>query len=51
MKELIIGVAGGIGTIATALVTYFKPKHAVKINTAIPIVVTAICEVATIFFA
>ncbi len=51
MKELIIGVTGGIATIAIAVVTYFKPKHAVKINAAIPVIATAICEVATIFLA
>lgn len=51
MKELIIGVTGGISTIAIALVTYFKPKHAVKINAAIPVAATAICEIATILLA
>ena len=49
MLEMIIGVTGGVASIAVALVTYFKPKHAVKINAAIPVVATAICEVATIF--
>ena len=49
MLELIIGVTGGVASIAVACVTYFKPKHAVKINAAIPVVATAICEVASIF--
>lgn len=49
MLELIIGVVGGVATIAEALVAYFKPKHAVKISAAIPVVATAIIEVSTIF--
>lgn len=49
MLELIIGVTGGVASIAVACVTYFKPKHAVKINAAIPVVATAIIEVAQIF--
>lgn len=49
MLELITGVVGGVSAIAVAVVTYVKPKHAVKINAAIPIVATAIIEVATIF--
>lgn len=49
MLELIIGVTGGVSAIAVAVVTYIKPKQAVKINAAIPIIATAITEVATIF--
>jgi hypothetical protein len=49
MFELITGVVGGVSAIAVAIVTYVKPKHAVKINAAIPVVATAIVEVASIF--
>lgn len=49
MLQLIIGVTGGVAAIATAVVTYIKPKHAAKINAAIPLVATCICEIATIF--
>lgn len=49
MLELITGVTGGISAIAVAVVTYTKPKHAVKINAAIPIIATCIIEIATIF--
>lgn len=49
MLELIVGVTGGVSAIAVAVVTYVKPKHAVKINAAIPVIATAIVEVATIF--
>lgn len=51
MLELITGVVGGVAAIAVAVVTYTKPKHAVKINAAIPVVATAIIEVAQIFLA
>lgn len=49
MEELIIATVGSIATIATAFVTYFKPKHATKIVTAIGIVATATIEVAKLF--
>lgn len=49
MNELIVGCVGGTATIATALVTYFKPKHATKIVAAIGIVATATIEVAQLF--
>ena len=49
MFELITGVIGGVSTIAIAVVTYKKPKHAAKINAAISIVATAATEVASIF--
>ena len=49
MFELITGIVGGVASIAVAIVTYVKPKHAVKINAAIPVVATAIVEVASIF--
>lgn len=49
MFELITGVVGGVSSIAVSIVTYVKPKHAVKINAAIPVVATAIVEVASIF--
>lgn len=50
MNELIVGCVGGVATIAIALVTYFKPKHATKIVTAIGIVATAAVEVTKLFF-
>lgn len=49
MRELVTGIVGGTSTIAIALVTYFKPKHATKINTAIGIVATATIEVCNLF--
>lgn len=49
MEELIIGCVGGVATIATAIVTYLKPKHATKIVTAIGIVSTAALEVVHLF--
>ena len=49
MFNLITGVVGGISAIAVAIVTYVNPKHAVKINAAIPVVATAIIEVSSIF--
>lgn len=49
MFELIAGIMGGVATIATAIVTYTKPKHATKIVTAIGIVATAVVEVASVF--
>ena len=50
MNELIVGCIGGTATIATSFVTYFKPKHATKIVTAIGIVATAAVEVTNLFF-
>jgi hypothetical protein len=50
MEELIIGCVGGAATIATAVVTYLKPKHATKIVTAIGIVATAAVEITHLFF-
>lgn len=49
MFELITGVVGGVGTIAIAIVTYKKPKHAAKINAAISVASTAVIEIASIF--
>lgn len=49
MNELIVGCIGSIATIATAFVTYFKPKHATKIVSAIGIVATAAVEVVNLF--
>lgn len=50
MNELIVGCVGGVATIASACVTYFKPKHAAKIVAAIGIVATAAVEVTNLFF-
>lgn len=49
MEELIIGCVGGVATIASAIITYLKPKHATKIVTAIGIGATAILEVVHLF--
>lgn len=49
MNELITACIGGVATIATALVTYFQPKHATKIVAAIGIVATAGVEVVGLF--
>lgn len=49
MTELIIGIATGVGAIATAIVTYRKPKHAAKITAAITIAVGAVAEIAMLF--
>ena len=50
LNELIVGCVGGVATIASACVTYFKPKHAAKIVAAIGIVATAAVEVTNLFF-
>lgn len=49
MAELIVGIATGVGAIATAIVTYKKPKHAAKINAAITITVGAVSEIAMLW--
>lgn len=51
MLELIVGIVGGISAIGVAIVTYINPKHAVKINAAIPVAATAVIEIATIMLA
>ncbi len=49
MAQLIQGIATGVGAIAVAIVTYKKPKHAAKINTAITIAVGAVGEIAMLW--
>ena len=49
MFELVTGVVGGVSSIAIAIITYKKPKHAAKINAAISVIATAVIEVASIF--
>lgn len=45
LYNLIVGIIGGISTIAVALVTYFNPAYATAINTSIGIGATAIVEI------
>lgn len=47
--ELIVGVTGGVATIASAVVAYLKPEYRVQIITAIGIVSTAVTEVCSLF--
>jgi hypothetical protein len=44
--NLIVGVAGGLSTIAVAVVTFFSPVYAVAINASIGIGTTAVIEIA-----
>ena len=44
--NLIVGIVGGLSTIAIALVTFFNPAYAVAINASIGIADTAIIEIA-----
>lgn len=43
--NLIVGIVGGLSTIAIALVTFFNPAYAVAINASIGIADTAIIEI------
>lgn len=47
--ELIVGVTGGVATIASAVVAYFQPVYTVQIIAAIGIVSTAVTEVCSLF--
>lgn len=47
--NLIVGIIGGLSTIAIAVVTFFKPAFATAINAAIGIGATAICEICAQF--
>lgn len=49
MAEMITGIATGAGAIASAIVTYKKPKHAAKITAAITIAVGAVAEIAMLW--
>lgn len=43
--NLIVGIVGGLSTIAISLVTFFNPAYAVAINASIGIGCTAIIEI------
>ena len=47
--NLIVGVAGGLSTIAVAVVTFFNPSNAVAINAGIGIGSTAVIEICSKF--
>lgn len=47
--NLIVGIIGGLSTIAIAVVTFFNPAFATAINAAIGIGATAICEICAQF--
>lgn len=47
--ELIVGVTGGVATIASSVVAFLKPTYAVQIIAAIGIVSTAVAEVCSLF--
>ena len=42
--NLVVGIVGGVSTIAVAVVTYFNPGYATAINASIVIGATAIVE-------
>lgn len=47
--NLIVGIIGGLSTIAIAVVTFINPAFAVAINASIGIGATAICEICAQF--
>ena len=47
--NLIVGIIGGLSTIAVAFVTYVEPSNAVGINSAIGIGCTALIEICSKF--
>lgn len=47
--NLIVGIMGGLSTIACAVVTYLQPAYAVQIVAAIGIVNTCVDEVCSLF--
>lgn len=47
--NLIVGVAGGLSTIAIAVVTFLNPSYAVAINASIGIGSTAVIEICSQF--
>lgn len=49
MFMLITGVIGGVAAIAEAVVNFTEPAYATAIVAAIPIAVTAITEILTLF--
>lgn len=49
MYALITGIIGGIGAIASAIVSYTDPAQATAILAAIPIAITAANEIMMLF--
>ena len=47
--KLIVGIVGGLSTIAIAVVTFIYPAYSVAINASIGIGATAICEICSQF--
>lgn len=47
--ELIVGVTGGVATIANAVVAFVHPAYTVQIIAAIGIVATTVTEVCSLF--
>lgn len=47
--NLVVGITGGVGTIASACVTYFNPVYAVQIVAAVGLVATAVTEICSLF--
>lgn len=47
--NLVVGVAGGVCAIASAVVTYMQPAYAVQIVAAIGIGSTAVTEICSLF--
>lgn len=47
--NLVVGIVGGLSTIAIAVVTFFNPAYATAINTSIGIGATAVVEICSQF--
>ena len=47
--NLIVGITGGIATIASAVVTFFNPAYAVQTVAAIGVASTAVTEICSLF--
>lgn len=43
--NLVVGIVGGVSTIAVAVVTFFSPAYATAINASIGIAATAAVEI------
>jgi len=49
MYALVSGIIGGVGAIASAIVSYTEPAMATAILAAIPIAITAVNEIMMLF--
>ena len=47
--NLVVGVSGGVGAIASAVVAYIQPSYTPAIIASIGIVETAITEICSLF--